>query len=447
MVPNKDGHANHGHSCVKGRFAWGYATHKDRITKPMIRKKITDPWQEVSWDEAIGYAASRVQAHPGDSTAGTRSAASSSSRCTNEETYLVQKLVRAAFGNNNIDTCARVCHSPTGYGLKADAGRVGRHAGLRLGPRDRRHHRHRRQPDRRPPGVRLAHEAAAARRAPRLIVVDPRRIDLVRSPHVEADYHLKLRPGTNVAIDQRPGARHRDRGPRQRRRSSTSAARWTATSSGRSSSARPEHSPEATEDVTGVPAARGARGGPPLRHRRQRRHLLRPRRHRAQPGLDHGHGHRQPRDGDRQHRPRGRGREPAARPEQRAGLLRHGIVPARATPATGTCSTIRRARCSRRPGACRSSPEPGLRIPNMFDAALDGSFKGLYLQGEDIAQSDPNTQHVTAALEAMECIVVQDLFLNETAKFAHVFLPGSLVPGEERHLHQRRASDLARCAR
>ena len=69
--------------------------------------------------------------------------------------------------------------------------------------------------------------------------------------------------------------------------------------------------------------------------------------------------------------------------------------------------------------------EPGLRIPNMFDAALDGSFKGMYIQGEDIVQSDPNTQHIEAALRAMECVVVQDLFLNETAKFAHVFLPGS----------------------
>ena len=69
--------------------------------------------------------------------------------------------------------------------------------------------------------------------------------------------------------------------------------------------------------------------------------------------------------------------------------------------------------------------EPGLRIPNMFEAALDGSFKGMYIQGEDPAQSDPDTQHVTAALAAMECVVVQDLFLNETAKYAHVFLPGS----------------------
>lgn len=88
-------------------------------------------------------------------------------------------------------------------------------------------------------------------------------------------------------------------------------------------------------------------------------------------------------------------------------------------------------------------PDPGLRIPNMFEAALDGSFKALYCQGEDIAQSDPNTQHVTAALLAMECVVVQDIFLNETAKFAHVFLPGSSFPGEGRHFHQCRAAHFA----
>src|SRR5205814_874035 len=115
------GLANHGHACVKGRFAWGYATHADRITKPMIRKSIRDEWREVSWDEAIGYAASelrRIQAKYGrDSIGGI-----TSSRCTNEETFLVQKLVRAAFGTNNVDTCARVCHSPTGYGLKNTLG-------------------------------------------------------------------------------------------------------------------------------------------------------------------------------------------------------------------------------------------------------------------------------------------------------------------------------------
>src|SRR5579884_1208934 len=198
MVPYKDGKANHGHSCVKGRFAIGYATHKDRILKPMIRANISDPWREVSWEEAIGHAASefkRLQAKYGrDSIGGI-----TSSRCTNEETYLVQKLIRAGFGNNNVDTCARVCHSPTGYGLKTT---FGTSAGTQdfdsidhtdvimvigANPTD-------------------AHPVFASRMKRRLrqgaqlIVVDPRKIDLVKTPHVKADYHLALRPGTNVAI-------------------------------------------------------------------------------------------------------------------------------------------------------------------------------------------------------------------------------------------------------
>ncbi len=127
MVPSKDGKANRGHSCVKGRFAWGYATHADRILDPMIRDKITDPWRVVSWDEALAVAARGLKAaqqqHGKDSIG-----VITSSRCTNEETYLVQKLARAVFGNNNTDTCARVCHSPTGYGLKTDVRHLGRHA-------------------------------------------------------------------------------------------------------------------------------------------------------------------------------------------------------------------------------------------------------------------------------------------------------------------------------
>ncbi|BBI54352.1 hypothetical protein HORIV_67730 [Vreelandella olivaria] len=121
MVPYKGGDANHGHSCVKGRFAFGYATHPDRLTTPMIRDSIDQPWREVSWEEAITFAANRLKAiqaeHGRESIGGI-----TSSRCTNEETYLVQKLIRAAFGNNNTDTCARVCHSPTGYGLKTTLG-------------------------------------------------------------------------------------------------------------------------------------------------------------------------------------------------------------------------------------------------------------------------------------------------------------------------------------
>ncbi len=121
----------------------------------------------------------------------------------------------------------------------------------------------------------------------------------------------------------------------------------------------------------------------------------------------------------------GVGVNPAARAEQRAGRLRHGLVPARALRLP---AHLRRGDPRDVRGVCGASHldnEPGLRIPNMLDAAVDGSFKGLYVQGEDILQSDPDTKHVAAGLAAMECVVVQDLFLNETANYAHVFLPGS----------------------
>ena len=164
----------------------------------MIRERITDPWREVGWDEAIGHAAAefkRLQATYGrDSVGGI-----TSSRCTNEETFLVQKLVRAGFGNNNIDTCARVCHSPTGYGLKTT---LGTSAGTQdfdsveqcdvmvvIGANPTDGH-----------PVFASRMKKRLREGAKLIVVDPRRTDLVKSPHVKADYHLQLKPSTNVAV-------------------------------------------------------------------------------------------------------------------------------------------------------------------------------------------------------------------------------------------------------
>jgi formate dehydrogenase major subunit len=421
MTPHKDGHANHGHSCVKGRFAWGYATHKDRITKPMIRKHVTDPWREVSWEEAIGYAASefkRIQARYGVGAVG----AISSSRCTNEETFLMQKLVRAAFGNNNIDTCARVCHSPTGYGLKQT---LGESAGtqdfdsiqktdviLVIGANPTDGH-----------PVFGSQMKRRLRKGARLIVADPRRIDLVRTPHVEADYHLKLRPGTNVALIN--ALAHvvvteelANEAFVAERCDTESYRMW------KEFVARPEHSPEATESVTGVPAETMraaarlyATGG--------------------NAAIYYGLGVTEHSQGSTMVI----GIANLAMATGNIGREGVGVNPLRGqNNVQGSCDmgsfphefpgyrhvlddTVR----SQFESAWRVTleAEPGLRIPNMFDAALDGSFRGLYLEGEDIAQSDPNTQHVTAALEAMECIVVQDLFLNETAKFAHVFLPGS----------------------
>jgi formate dehydrogenase major subunit len=421
MVPNKNGHANHGHSCVKGRFAIGYATHPDRILKPMIRAKISDPWREVSWEEAIRHSASefkRIQAKYGrDSIGGI-----TSSRCTNEETYLVQKLVRAGFGNNNVDTCARVCHSPTGYGLKNT---MGESAGTQnfdsvmkadvimvMGANPTDGH-----------PVFASQMKRRLRQGAKLIVIDPRRIDLVRTPHIEADYHLKLKPGTNVAMIT--SLAHVvvtenlvDEDFVRARCEADSFEKW------RKFVSEPRHSPEAMEAVTGVPAAAaraaarlyatGGNGaiyyGLGVTEHSQGSTAVMGIANLAMATANIGR--------------EGVGVNPLRGQNNVQGSCDMGSFPHEFTAYRHVSDDKVRASFEKEWGVKLQS-EPGLRIPNMFEAALDGEFKALYIEGEDIAQSDPNTQHVTAALTSMECIIVQDLFLNETAKFAHVFLPGS----------------------
>ena len=420
MVPNKDGHANHGHSCVKGRFAIGYATHPDRINTPMIRHKISDPWRIVSWEEAVAHVASefkRLQASYGKFSVG----GITSSRCTNEETYLVQKLVRAGFGNNNVDTCARVCHSPTGYGLKAT---MGESAGtqdfdsieqtdvvLVIGANPTDAH-----------PVFGSQMKQRLRAGAKLIVVDPRRIDLVRTPHIKADYHLKLRPGTNVALLDTLA--HVivteglvDEAFVSARCEQAAFEKW------RAFVAQEKYSPEAMEVETGVPAAlvRGAArlyatggngaiyyGLGVTEHSQGSTAVMGI----ANLAMVTGNIGR-----------KGVGVNPLRGQNNVQGSCDMGSFPHEFPGYRHVSDAVVRASFESAWGV-HLHDEPGLRIPNMFEAAVDGTFKGLYIEGEDIAQSDPNTQHVTAALEAMECVVVQDLFLNETAKYAHVFLPG-----------------------
>ncbi len=239
------------------------------------------------------------------------------------------------------------------------------------------------------------------------------------SPHVEAAYHLPLLPGTNVAIFNAiahvvvtEGLVDEDF---VRERCDRDAFRdWAEFV------ARPQNSPEAVAKISGVPAETPRRR-PALRYRRQCRDLLRARRHRAQPRHDRGDGDGQSRDGDRQYRPRGVGVNPLRGQNNVQGACDMGSFPHELS-GTDTCRT-RRSRAVRKRVGREPRSEPGLRIPNMLDAAVDGSFIGIYVQGEDILQSDPDTHHVAAGLAAMECVVVQDLFLNETASYAHVFLP------------------------
>ena len=421
MVPFKDGKANRGHSCVKGRFAWGYANHKERILKPMMREKITEPWREVTWDEAIGRVASefkRIQQTYGRGSVG----GITSSRCTDEETFLVQKLVRGGFGNNNVDTCARVCHSPTGYGL---ANTFGTSAGTQdfdsvehtdviiligANPTD-------------------AHPVFASRMKKRLrqgaklIVIDPRAIDLVRMPHVEAAYHLPLLPGTNVAMLTALAHVIVTEGLVNetfvRERCELDAFEHWA-----EFVAEAKNSPEAVARITGVPAesirkaarlyASGGNGaiyyGLGVTEHSQGSTAVMGIANLAMATGNIG-------------RP-GVGVNPLRGQNNVQGSCDMGSFPHELSGYRHISIDATRQLFERDWGV-KLEKEPGLRIPNMLDAAVDGTFKGLYVQGEDILQSDPDTKHVSAGLAAMECVVVQDLFLNETANYAHVFLPGS----------------------
>ncbi|MBD3765422.1 MAG: formate dehydrogenase subunit alpha [Rhodobacterales bacterium] len=421
MVPWKQGKANRGHSCVKGRFAWGYVRHPDRILRPMIRDRIEDPWREVTWDQAMDFAAARlraIRAAHGPQALGVIA----SSRCTNEETYLVQKLARAVFGTNNTDTCARVCHSPTGYGLGQT---FGTSAGtqdfdsveaadviLVIGANPAAGH-----------PVFASRMKRRLRQGARLIVIDPRRTETVESPHVRAAHHLALTPGTNVAV--------------------LAAMAHVIVTEGLANLdfirsrcdqdeyddyagfiADPRHAPEAVETLTGVPAAEiraaarlYATGG--------------------NAAIYYGLGVTEHSQGSTTviaianlamltgniGRP-GTGVNPLRGQNNVQGACDMGSFPHELPGYRHVGNPEARAIFQAEWGV-PIDPEPGLRIPNMLDAAIEGTFRALYVQGEDILQSDPDTRHVAAGLAAMECVIVHDLFLNETADYAHVFLPGS----------------------
>ncbi|NOU02525.1 MAG: formate dehydrogenase subunit alpha [Novosphingobium sp.] len=421
MVPWKDGKANRGHSCVKGRFAWGYANHRDRITRPMIREAIDQPWREVGWDEAMAFTADRlnaIKARHGPRALG----GITSSRCTNEEVWLVQKLVRSGFGSNNVDTCARVCHSPTGYGLSKT---FGTSAGTQdfdsvmqadvilvigANPTD-------------------AHPVFASRmkrrlrQGAKLIVIDPRRIDLVRTPHVEAAHHLPLQPGTNVAVltamahvivteELADEAFVRER------------CDWDEYQDWARFVADQRHAPEVLEPVTHVPAASlraaarlYATGGNAAiyyglgvtEHSQGSSTVIAI----ANLAMATGNIGR-----------RGVGVNPLRGQNNVQGACDMGSFPHELSGYRHISGADVRASFEA-DWHVALDPEPGLRIPNMLDAAIDGTFRALYVQGEDILQSDPNTHHVAAGLAAMDLVIVHDLFLNETANYAHVFLPGS----------------------
>ncbi len=421
MIPWKEGKANHGHSCVKGRFAFDYYQHPDRVRTPLIRRSIEEPWREVGWDEAIRHAASelrRIQAKYGKKSVG----AVSSSRCTNEEIFLVQKLARAVLGNNNIDNCARICHSPTQFGLSATVGwgAASQHFDsilqadviMVVGANPTEGH-----------PVFGSLIKRRVRQGATLIVIDPRHTETVDSAHCRATVHLALRPGTNVAVLDsiahvivREGL-FNERFVRDR-------CEWDEFEGWSALVSSDRYAPERIGPEAGIAAEdirRAARlyaGGP-------------------NSAIYYGLG-------VTEHSQGSTGVMCLGNLALACGMLGRegvGVNPLRGQGNVqgGSCLgswphvfsgyrfvTDPDVRGSfERDWGVTLDDEPGLRLPNMFDAALTGHFRGMYIMGEDPVQSDPNQQHVIAAMRNMECVVLQDLFLNETSRYAHVFLPGS----------------------
>jgi formate dehydrogenase major subunit len=412
ISPALDGPANKGHTCLKGRFAHQFSRHRARLDAPLIR----DPdgvLRRASWDEAIALVVSeltRIRDTDGpDAIAGL-----ASSRATNEDCYVMQRLMRAAIGTHNVDNCSRVCHSPTSWALRKSFGLSGAtgsfddieaaDAAIIIGANPTEGH-----------PVVGARIKQATLRGLKLVTIDPRRIEL-------ADYgvlHLAPRPGSNAAVML--GLQHvvvRD--------GLTDHRFLAARTDGYDELAAllEDYSPADVQRISGVPAADLERAA----------HIY------AQAGdacLLWGLGVTEHRYGSevvrlicnlallcgKVGRP-GSALLPLRGQNNVQGSSDMGALPDTFTGYQSVADEQVARRFEERWGV-RMKRERGMKIPEMFDAAVAGSLKAMYIFGEDVAQTDPNTTHVVRALESLEFLVVQDIFENETTKYADVILPAS----------------------
>jgi len=412
VTPAPDGPVNRGHACVKGRFAHGFVRSGERLTTPLLR--VDGELQPVSWPVALEYVGRELgrirSAHGPDAIA-----AISSARATNEENYLMQKLMRAVIGTNNVDNCSRVCHAPSAAGLTAAFGLSGG-----TNPAD----------DIERSDVFLlagtnateAHPVIGARikqqvlRGAKLVVVDPRRTELADL----ADVHLQGRPGSNVAVFNGLARLLLEGGWADldflaRRADGLDTLR----------AAVERFTPEHVEEISGVPAA-------------ELREAARLYGTADLPAIFYGLGvteHAHGTDGVRTlsnlailrgvvGTPYGGGVNPLRGQNNVQGASDMGALPDLLPGYQKVVDEAARGRIGAAWGVTLPD-RPGLRIPDMFTGALDGRVHALYVMGEDIAQTDPDSGHVRAAIDACELVVSQEIFLSETARLADVVLPAA----------------------
>ena len=407
----KDTEVNAGHTCLKGRYAFGFYNHKDRLTSPLIKKD--DKFEKVTWEEAYSFIKNKLvqikKNYGPDAIAGI-----SSARCTNEENYVFQKMIRAVIGTNNVDCCARICHSPTALGLQKTFGTGAATNSaediyftdlfLVIGANPTNAHP--------VTGAKIKQQVMKGKK---LIVLDPVKTELAKM----ADYHIQLRPGTNVAVlnmmlyyilesglEKKSFIKKRCEGfenfAKRIKKLNIEALekacgvnrqliKEAAIAYATANNSMEFHGLGVTEHtqgsktvmliadlamITGNLGRRGV-GVNPLRGQNN-----------VQGAADMG-----------------------CQPHQGAGYLplddkkiqefyteKYGVI---------------------------HPTKAGLKIPQIFDAAIDGSLKAVWIIGEDVVQTDPNSAHVIKAMKALDILVVQEIFMSETAKLATVILPGT----------------------
>lgn len=406
-----DAEVNHAHTCLKGRFAFRFYNHKDRLRKPLIRTN--GHFEEATWEQAYDHIVTnlrRIKAEHGPhSIAGI-----SSARCTNEENYLMQKFIRAVIGTNNIDCCARVCHSPTAWGMQKSFGTGAATNSFEdieftkcimvIGANPTEGHP--------VTGARLKQQIM---KGTPLIVVDPRKIELV--PY--AKYHLQLRPGTNVALLNMMARFILDAGLVKHEFIDKRCENWDAFEAGlraldideleRITGVDKDLVKAAAMEYAGSEAAMCFHGLGVTEHQQGARtvmlisNLAMMTGNIGRPGVGVN-----PLRG--QNNVQGAA-DMGCQPHQGAGYFEINDPEAH--------------KLYEQFYGVPMSEEPGWKIPQMFDAAVDGRLKALWLMGEDVVQTDPDSEHVKHAMNSLDFLVVQEIFMTETAKFANVILPAA----------------------
>ena len=414
ISPAIDGPANRGHTCLKGRFAHGFGRKRDRLRTPLIRDARGGDLRPASWEEAIERIVSELTRIRDGAGGPDAIAGLASSRATNEDCYVMQRLIRAAIGTHNIDNCSRVCHSPTSWALRQSLGLSGATgsfddidaagAAIIIGANPTEGH-----------PVVGARIKQATLRGLTLVTIDPRRIEL-------SDYavlHLSPRPGSNAAVML--GLAHvvaRD-GLIDRAFLDARTEGWEAVAE-----LLADYTPQDVQRISGIPAADLERAAHIYAEAGEASILW---------GLgvtEHKYGSEVVRLICNLALMCGKvGRPGSALLPLRGQNNVQGSSDMGALPDTFTgYQSVADEDVARRFEACwgvAMKRERGLKIPEMFDAAVAGDLKAMYIFGEDVAQTDPNTTHVVAALEALEFLVVQDIFENETTRYADVVLPAS----------------------